>query len=89
VLAAYLRNLTAVFRLHSTNSEVSNHKAVHIYNTSNNDPIQFSVSVFHSRDPNNEAHDRIGYERDVLLYSVFKYSLFMSCRRPYLQKQVK
>lgn len=68
MLVACLRNLTAVFRLHSTNSEVSNHKAVHIYNKSNNDPIQFSVSVFHSRDPNNEARDRIGYKRDVLLY---------------------
>jgi len=80
--------MTAVFRLHSTNSEVSNHKVVHIFNKSNNDPIQFSVSVFHGQDPNDEAHDRIGYKRDVL-YSVFKYSLFMSCRRPYLQKQVK
>jgi hypothetical protein len=57
-----LRNLTAVFRLCRANCEVSNHKAVHSYNKNNNDPLQFSVSLFHGRDSSDEAHDRIGYK---------------------------
>ena len=65
-----LRNLTAVFRLCSANSEVSNHKAVHSYNKNNNDPIQFSVPVFHGRDSNDEAHDRIGY-KGTFFYTPF------------------
>lgn len=67
-----IRNLTVAFRLCSANSEVSNHKAVCSYNKNNNDPIQFSVSMFHSRDSDDEACFRTGYKSCVLLYSGFQ-----------------